>query len=104
MDGFKNTGYEQGVNSIYAERLTGIANTQIDKSWLHQLFFLQECNSTASLFDIAIYVFLTSKTIELSVLYTVVEFMTLCCTVNLTSDKLSVATSQFGVFLQLVWD
>lgn len=85
MDGFKNTGYEQGVNSIYAERLTGIANTQIDKSWLHQLFYLQECHS---LYNIAIYVFLTSKTIELSVLYTVVEFMTLCCTVNLTSDKL----------------
>lgn len=28
--------------------------------------------------------FLKSKTIELSVLDTVVEFMTLCCTVNLT--------------------
>lgn len=43
--------------------------------------------------------FFKSKTIELSVLDTVVEFMTLCCTVNLTSDKSSVATSQFGVFL-----
>lgn len=34
MDGFKNTGYEQDVISIYAERLTGLMTALQTLKWL----------------------------------------------------------------------